>query len=199
MIKAKRKSRVRIPIGSTIVMLAVVACSSQSPQPQNQNVVNGTKVDVAVPAGTPASSSPATSGPQGNIYESEQLTPEQLVQQYGDLLHNRRFADAFAMWGPNPSGMTEKQFESRFDQYRTIDAAVGKVGPTEGAAGSVYSTVQLTLSGNKKDGTPYVMTGPVTLRRVNDVPGSTAEQRRWHIEKVDLTANPKAAETKLKG
>ncbi|MGN6154906.1 MAG: hypothetical protein ACTHN4_04125 [Sphingomicrobium sp.] len=197
--KARRKSWVRIPVGSTFVMLAVVACSSQSPQPQNQNVVNGTQADVAVPSGTPATSAPAISGPQGNIYEAEQLTPEQLVQQYGDLLHNRRFADAFALWGPNPAGMTEKQFESRFDQYKTIDAAVGKVGPTEGAAGSIYSTVQLTLSGNKKDGTPYVITGPVTLRRVNDVPGSTAEQRRWHIEKVDLTADPKAAESKLKG
>jgi hypothetical protein len=23
------------------------------------------------------------------------------------------------------------------------------------------------------------------LRRVNDVPGSTGEQRRWHIERID--------------
>jgi hypothetical protein len=42
------------------------------------------------------------------------------------------------------------------------------------------------------------MTGPVTLRRVNDVPGSTEDQRRWHIVKMELTANPKAAESLLK-
>ena len=183
-------------------MLAVVACSSQAPQPQSRNVVNAAELDVAAPPGTPgnqAVTAPATLGPQGNIHEVEKLTPRQVVQHYGDLLHQRRFAEAFALWGPNSTDMTEKQFEQRFDQYKTIDAAVGNIGPTEGAAGSLYSTVQLTLSGDKKDGTAYVMTGPVTLRRVNDVPGSTAEQRRWHIEKVELTANPKAAESRPRG
>jgi hypothetical protein len=202
MIKAKRKNWVRIPVGSSLMMLAIAACSTQAPQPQNQNVVNGTAVVVAVPSGpanNSAATSPAIAGPQGNIHEVEQLTPEQVVERYAGLLEQRRFADAFALWGPGSMDMTEKQFEKRFDSYKTIDAAVGKVGRTEGAAGSLYSTVQLTLSGNKKDGTPYVMTGPVTLRRVNDVPGSTAEQRQWHIEKVELTSDPKAAESKLKG
>jgi hypothetical protein len=202
MMRTKRKNWIRIPVGSSLMILAIAACSTQAPQPQNQNVVNGTAVDVAVPsgpAGNIAATSPAIAGPQGNIHEAEQLTPEQVVQRYASLLEQRRFADAYALWGPNSMQMTEKQFEARFDAYKTIDAAVGEVGRTEGAAGSLYSTVQLTLSGNKKDGTPYVMTGPVTLRRVNDVPGSTAEQRTWHIEKVELTSNAKAAEAKLKG
>jgi hypothetical protein len=200
MIKATRNNRVPIPLGSTLMMLAIAACSARGPEPQNQNVVNGTQVDVAVPSGqtgNQAATSPALSGPQGNIYQAETLTPEQVVQQYGELLHARRFKDAFGLWEPNSAGMTEGQFEKRFDQYKTIDAAVGKIGPTEGAAGSIYSTVQLTLSGNAKDGTPYAMTGPVTLRRVNDVPGSTAEQRRWHIVKVELSADPKAAKSML--
>jgi hypothetical protein len=42
------------------------------------------------------------------------------------------------------------------------------------------------------------MTGPVTLRRVNDVPGSTEDERRWRIVKMELAANPKAAESLLK-
>jgi hypothetical protein len=28
----------------------------------------------------------------------------------------------------------------------------------------------------------------VILRRVNDVPGSTEAQRRWHIERIELNA-----------
>jgi len=28
----------------------------------------------------------------------------------------------------------------------------------------------------------------VILRRVNDVPGSTEAQRRWHIERIELKA-----------
>jgi hypothetical protein len=27
----------------------------------------------------------------------------------------------------------------------------------------------------------------VILRRVNDVPGSTEAQRRWHIERIDIS------------
>jgi hypothetical protein len=202
MIKARRRQWVPIPVGSSLMMLAIAACSSQAPQPQNQNLVNAIQVDVAVPsgqAGNMAATSPATAGPQGNIHQIEQVKPEQIVQQYGDLLHARRFKDAFALWDQGSAQMSEQQFEKRFQPYKTIDSAVGTIGRTEGAAGSIYNTVQLTLSGNKKDGTPYVMTGPVTLRRVNDVPGSTAEQRRWHIVKVELTANPRAAESKLNG
>lgn len=198
MMKPKRKNWIRIPAGSTVMMLAIAACSAKPPETQNQNVVNATRTDIGVPTEI-KEPPPALSGPQGNIYQAEQLTPEQVVQRYAALLEQRRFEDAYALWGPPSMDMTEKQFEQRFEAYKTIDAAVGKVGRTEGAAGSLYSTVQLTLSGNKNDGTPYVMTGPVTLRRVNDVPGSTAEQRTWHIEKVELTSNPKAAEANLKG
>jgi hypothetical protein len=201
MLKGRRRQWVRIPVGSTLTMLAIAACGSQAPQPQNQNVMNGTAVDAALPsrqAGNQAAIPPATNGPQGEIRQMEQLKPEQVVQHYGDLLHARRFKDAFAMWELNSAGTSEAQFEKQFADFRTIDAAVGKIGPTEGAAGSIYGTAQLTLSGNRKDGTPYAMTGPVTLRRVNDVPGSTSEQRQWHIVKAELTANPKAAESMLK-
>jgi hypothetical protein len=34
------------------------------------------------------------------------------------------------------------------------------------------------------------MAGRATLRRVNDVPGSTAAQRRWHIQTIDAGARP---------
>ncbi len=197
----RRKSlkRLPIPIFSICTMLAVVACDKTPPeQPLHQNVVNVTREDVRTPAPS-AGGQPALNGVQGNVYATENLKPEQLVARYGDLLHQRDFKSAYALWDPNSTTLSESQFANQFDHYKTIKAAVGKVGPTEGAAGSLYSTIQLTLSGNKNDGKPYVMTGPVTLRRVNDVPGSTAEQRQWHIVKMELTANPKAAEAILKG
>jgi hypothetical protein len=184
---------------TTFALLVLAACNSpKTTQPMDENVVSAAREDASTPVPT-AGGQPAINGEQGNIYNVEQLKPEQVVSNYGDLLHQRRFADAYAMWEPNSTTLTEKEFEKQFDGLKTIDAAVGKVGPSEGAAGSIYSTVQLTLSGNRKDGTAYVMTGPVTLRRVNDVPGSSAEQRQWHIVKMELTASPKAAETMLKG
>jgi len=57
----------------------------------------------------------------------------------------------------------------------------------EGAAGSTYITVPIVLYGTL-NGKAANRKGDVILRRVNDVPGSTDAQRRWHIERIDWGA-----------
>ena len=47
--------------------------------------------------------------------------------------------------------------------------------------GSGFVQVPLRLYGLDKAGKRFNFIGPLTLRRVNDVDGSTPEQRRWHI------------------
>jgi hypothetical protein len=59
----------------------------------------------------------------------------------------------------------------------------------EGAAGSSYIDVPLQLTGRMK-GEEVALAGTATLRRVNDVPGSTELQRRWHIYRVELQPRP---------
>ena len=117
-------------------------------------------------------------------------SPSDFIARYAALLQAHNFGEAYKLLDPS-MGVTEQQFEKRLSGYKTIKADVGNVGPVEGAAGSLYDTVQLTLTGQKTEGTPYKVTGPVTLRRVNDVPGSTPEQRQWHIYKMDLSSNTK--------
>jgi len=119
-----------------------------------------------------------------------QPSPPDFIARYAELLQERNFVEAYTLLDPSMN-LTEKQFEKGLSVYKTIHASIGKIGPVEGAAGSLYDIAQLTLTGEKTDGTAYTVTGPVTLRRVNDVPGSTAEQRQWHIYKIDLSSNPK--------
>ena len=57
----------------------------------------------------------------------------------------------------------------------------------EGAAGSSYVTVPVVVYGRAPGGA-FSRSGSATLRRVNDVPGSTEVQRRWHIERIELGA-----------
>lgn len=71
-------------------------------------------------------------------------------------------------------------------QYSSIHAQVGAPGAIQGAAGSLYVEVPVVLSGRLADGSPFTRSGKVTLRRVNDVPGSTEAQREWRIDKFDL-------------
>ena len=62
---------------------------------------------------------------------------------------------------------------------------IGDLGPAEGAAGSIFTNMPVRFYGDlNKDGSASLK-GNVVLRRVNDVPGSTAAQRRWHIERIE--------------
>jgi len=136
---------------------------------------------------TQAPAAPPPAAPPG-----AQTSPAGFVARYASLLQAHKFDEAYSYLDPSMN-LTKAQFENRLSGYKTIHAALGKIGPIEGAAGSLYSTVQLTLTGEKLDGSPYTVTGPVTLRRVNDVPGSTAEQRQWRIYKMDLSSKPKTS------
>ena len=56
----------------------------------------------------------------------------------------------------------------------------------EGAAGSSYVTVPIVLYGTDSTGKSFSRSGEAVLRCVNEVPGSTEAQRRWHIEQLKL-------------
>ncbi|HEX6859047.1 MAG TPA: hypothetical protein VF138_02440 [Caulobacteraceae bacterium] len=61
-------------------------------------------------------------------------------------------------------------------QHPGEDIALGEPGRQEGAAGSIYLEVPAMIGDQAVT---------LVLRRVNDVPGSTPEQRRWHVERID--------------
>ncbi|HST36374.1 MAG TPA: hypothetical protein VLK25_07070, partial [Allosphingosinicella sp.] len=65
--------------------------------------------------------------------------------------------------------------------YEDYHAEVFAPGEIEGAAGSLYVGVPVRIYGRRIGGGAFSTRGTITLRRVNDVPGSSAEQRRWHI------------------
>lgn len=100
--------------------------------------------------------------------ETSPKAAAQLVEQYGDLLEQRRFSEALRLWGDN--GPSEVAFIAGSAKYATIRASVGAPGDAEGAAGSVYVDVPLTLSGTLKTGGAFKLAGPTTLRRTNNVP-----------------------------
>ena len=68
----------------------------------------------------------------------------------------------------------------------------GSARPARSRAPPARSIVEVPVQvyGRLADGRPFNMLGPMTLRRVNDVPGSTAEQRRWHIAESGVRPRP---------
>ncbi|MGA0607076.1 MliC family protein [Phenylobacterium sp. VNQ135] len=71
-------------------------------------------------------------------------------------------------------------------RYSSYHAQVGAPGQIEGAAGSLFVETPVVIYGRLKTGQEVHQSGRVVLRRVNDVPGSTTEQRQWRIERIEL-------------
>jgi hypothetical protein len=119
-----------------------------------------------------------------------------VVQTYYALISERRYEDAWRLWtqGGEGSGLSAADFAKSFAPYESYNANVGAPGTIEGAAGSLYVTVPVQIYGRRTSGEEVHLLGQATLRRVNDVPGSTPEQRAWHIFRIDLPRAPEPSE-----
>lgn len=116
-----------------------------------------------------------------------------VVQTYYALIGEKKYAEAWTLWsdGGKASGQSQAAFVDSFKAYHSYNAQVGGPGQIEGAAGSLYVEVPVVIYGRKATGEELHLHGKAQLRRVNDVDGSTAEQRRWHIAGIDLQPSPK--------
>ena len=149
--------------------------SEESPQPTAAAVV---PPEAAVPTGE-ATSAPAPELDMGAL--DERKDPDRLLRFYAAALHARDWAAAAKAWGAG-SGVTARTLKESYDRADPPTLELGK-GQVEGAAGSLYYEAPVTLrfgAGAKPE------SGSLVLRRANDVPGATAEQLRWHIERSTI-------------
>lgn len=118
---------------------------------------------------------------------ADSTQPAEVLRRYYAAIEGRDFAAAYALWGQDgrASGQSLEQFAAGFDKTTHVDATVGDSVRVEGAAGSQYATVPVTVDATLRGGGEQHFTGTYTLRRVM-VDGATAAQRRWHIYKAAL-------------
>lgn len=90
-------------------------------------------------------------------------------------MEHGRVAEAARLWSDKAAAGA---FASQLNSHAPVE--VGSLGPTEGAAGSIYTTIPVVFVDDTHHGP-----ADVVLRRVNDVPGSSETERRWHIERID--------------
>ena len=137
------------------------------------------------PGGLPDDRTPISEAP---FTEDSAQGAANVVQTYYALLGGRAFDKAWALWrdGGKASGQpTAPAFAASFDRYAQYNAQVGGPGAIEGAAGSLYVTVPVVIYGRLKTGQEVHEKGEAQLRRVNDVPGATAEQLKWRIFRIE--------------
>lgn len=130
---------------------------------------------------------PGTSGglPDDRTPPSEApFTPESaqgaanVVQTFYALLESGRTAEA--------ARLMRRGAPPQVARYSSYHAQIGAPGRIEGAAGSLFVEVPVVVYGRLKTGQEVHESGRAVLGRANDVPGSTAEQRQWRIERIEL-------------
>ena len=175
---------------------ALIGLSSCGPerQPQepsknmNAPVVPAPSAPPAVQNSAPAAEAPNAESraslpePKGPIDPKTAEAAGQVVQHYGALIEQGRWTESWKLWSSPDSA---KQFDRNWRQDSEVHMEIGKPGDTEGAAGSIYTTVPVVFYGKTKAGGSFRRAADVILRRVNDVPGSTEAQRQWHIERIE--------------
>jgi hypothetical protein len=145
------------------------------------------------PGGLPDDRTPIA---EGRIDPKSAQGAAQVVEGYYALLEQRRFDDAQDLWreGSVAAEESDARFAARFRGFSEIHANIGAPADPEGAAGSSYVTVPVQVYGRlTANGKPFYALRQVTLVRVNDVPGSSKEDRRWHIEAIGPYVAPPAA------
>jgi hypothetical protein len=175
-----------------IAAVALGACNQTTHERTSANsetsantVVNDASPAVAPSAKAPREPRTSLAEPKGAIDPKSAEAAGQVVQSYGALIEQRRWTEANSLWS---DATAARKFQSELSQYPDVHLEIGNLGDPEGAAGSIYITDPVVFYGKSKDGKPFRRSADIILRRVNDVPGSTEAQRRWHIERIDWTA-----------
>jgi len=168
----------------TISAAFVGACSSQ-PTENQTNVQQPVAVNepVSEPAANAAASIENASlpEPKAPIDPKSVEAAGQVVQSYGALIEQGRWTESWKLWS-HPD--VAKEFDRNWRNDSEVHLEIGELGEQEGAAGSIFVTEPVTFYGKDLGGKPFRRPAIVTLRRVNDVPGSTEAQRHWHIEQI---------------
>ena len=161
---------------------AMTLCGCKQPAEQvGQEPANIAVTNTIENSGLPNDRTPLNE-PNGPIDPNSAEAAGQVVQSYGALIEQKRWAEANALWRDS---VAAAKFEGQLAQFASAHLEIGNPGEPEGAAGSIYVTMPVILYGDQLDGQPFRRSADVVLRRVNDVPGSTEAQRRWHIERID--------------
>jgi hypothetical protein len=172
-----------------VALLSLTACGRAADRQAPTSKPAATLSNETAPAIPPPGTGPDARTPFGPVKPA--IDPKsaeaagQVVQHYGALIEQRRWSESESLWG---SADAAAQFDRQLRGDLAVHLEIGDLGEPEGAAGSIYVTMPVVFTSTGGPGGPVRQKAVVTLRRVNDVPGSTEAERRWHIERIDWSA-----------
>jgi len=107
------------------------------------------------------------------------------IRRYYSAINAHDLPTAWAVWGPdgNPE-QNYDEFAKGYAQTVKTKVTTGTPGRVEGAAGSLYVKVPVTVDAQLANGRRQHFTGSYTLRQVNQ--GMGVASQGWHITSATL-------------
>ena len=169
----------RMTVGGVLLALTLTTCNASA----KSQLPSVNTPSVASPSIASNSTSPPVSLTQSATSSETQQQAVQVIRDYYRAINRRDYQRAYSIWEGNgaASHQSFEQFKRGFANTASTAVAVGEPGRLEGAAGSVYIDIPVTVTAVTNNGTRQRFRGSYVLRRVNSVPGSTPQQRRWHL------------------
>ena len=164
----------RIPVGGALLAIALTAYSAPS--------------IASSPPLAPESPTRSTT----DTAEQSQKEAVRVIRDYYKAIDRRTYEKAYLAWENNGAASHQlfEQFKQGFANTATTAVEVGEPGRIDAGAGSLYIEIPVTVTSTTTSGVSQRFSGSYVLRRVNDVVGSTPEQRRWHLYSATLTQTP---------
>lgn len=176
----------RMAVAGVLLTIAITACNTPAKsQPPAANTSS-----VASPSIASSPTPPPVSLTQSAV-DAKPLHQEaaQVIRNYYSAIARRDYKQAYLAWEGDGAASQQsfEQFRQGFANTASAAVTVGEPGRLDPAAGSVYIEIPVRVTAVTKNGTGQLFRGSYVLRRVNDVPGSTPEQRRWHLYSANIT------------
>jgi len=114
-------------------------------------------------------------------------TPAGVIRRYYSAIKSKRYDDVYRLWSDSgrASGQAPGEFAAGFSKTASVNVTVGDSVRVEGAAGSQYATVPVSVDALLNGGERQHFIGTYTLRRAM-VDGASTEQRQWRIYSAHL-------------
>lgn len=159
---------------------AIAACAEEGASPGSDSTVAAIAEDSS--AGGAAGAAGAAGGAGGAVA---------VIRAYYAAIGDSSYGEAYHYWasGGAASKRTPEEFARGFVDTRSVRVRTGSAGRIEGAAGSRYIEIPVTVDAVTSAGAHQRFSGSYVLRRAV-VPGATPEQRSWRIYTATLQRSP---------
>lgn len=120
----------------------------------------------------------------------ERSSPVQLLKSYYNAINRQEYVRAYSYWGSRGDSATSQppaypQFKAGYISTKAVQLTTGKL-TSEGAAGSVYFQVPVTLNVTNTNGSKHNFIGCYTIRQVNPQNFAVPPFKPMHIDSAKI-------------